>query len=327
MTSATKENLVLPGLREADDLPHPVSAVKGWSENYLSSASFPAAGASLWLHHGRTAWDPSLWQEIFVFYLPGDRYLVSKATARTPADRGPRGAGLYYRCDEPFRRWTKTFQGGARLVTGDELRAGALTDGRSVGVELTLEWLASTPAFTMDTSEQSWTDAHYEQHCAVAGTLRWSEGEFDLTGTGLRDHSWGHRDFSRIGRHCWIHASWRDGRSFMIFHHESADGHTLSHVTVDHGSGAVPARFTGEVPLVDSLEEGLSGYTLELRTADGRDVVIEATVEQSPTLCMIGTCELGLGACPEASHWLSEAQTRFSWNGSAQGLTERTIRR
>lgn len=325
MTSRTQE-YVLAGLTPGDDLPHPISDVPDWSENYLSHASFPSAGMSHWLHHGRTSWDPELWQEIIVFFLPDDRYLVSKATARTPELNGPRGASLYYHCDEPFVSWTKTFRGGARLVTGDELRAGPLTDGQTVGLEFELEWSAIGPAFTMDTSKQSWTDAHYEQHCTVAGQLTMDGQQLTLTGSGLRDHSWGPRDFAPVGRHAWIHANWDDGRSFMIFYLVSRDGsHTLSHLTLDTGDGPHEAELTSVAPLCADINDGLNGYRLEMKTTAGHTVVIDAEVEQAATLAMIGKSELGIGACTGASHWLSEAQTRFTWDGEAtHGLTERS---
>jgi hypothetical protein len=79
----TPSDFVLAGLTLADDMPHEVPDVPDWSENYLSFASFTSEGMSHWLHHGRTNWDPHLWQEIVVVYLPDDRYLVSKATARS----------------------------------------------------------------------------------------------------------------------------------------------------------------------------------------------------------------------------------------------------
>ena len=108
----------LPGLRDADDVPHPIANTPLWSENYLSYANFPEAGIFFWLHHGRTVYDPELWQEIFVAYLPGDRYLVSKATALSDTPMGPRAAGLTYRCVKPFEAWQKSFRGAARLLSG-----------------------------------------------------------------------------------------------------------------------------------------------------------------------------------------------------------------
>ena len=322
----TPSDFVLAGLTPADDMPHEIRNTPDWSENYLSFASFTSEGMSYWLHHGRTNWEPHLWQEIVVVYLPDDRYLLSKATARTTEDSGPRGAGLYYRCDEPFRRWTKTFRGGARLMTGDELRSGALTDGESVGLEFDSQWQALGPAFTMDTSKQTWTDAHYEQHCSVTGRMIWDGNEVTLTGSGLRDHSWGPRDWRPVGRHAWIHAQWDDGRSFMIFYLRSRDGsHTLSHVTLDSGAGPKDAELVSVAPLCENIIDGLNGYRLEIREPSGRIVVIDAQVQQAATLAMIGKSELGIGACSGAWRHLSEAQTQFSWDGDvAVGLTERS---
>lgn len=320
-------DFVLRGLTAEDDLTHPIRDVADWSENYLSHASFPSQGMSHWLHHGRAPWDRTLWQEIMVFFLPDDRYLVSKATARTPDLDGPRGAALYYHCDESFMKWTKSFRGGARLLTGDQLRAGPLTDGQSVGVEFELTWEALGPAFTMDTSKQTWTDAHYEQHCTVTGRLAWGDQDVKLDGTGLRDHSWGPRDYGGVGRHAWIHAHWSNGRSFMIFYLVSRDGaHTLSHVTLDIGNGPEDAELTSAAPLCRNLSDGLDGYRLEILSSTGQTVIIDAEVEQAATLAMIGKSELGIGACTDASHWLAEGQTRFTWDGEhASGLTERTI--
>ncbi len=322
-------NFVLDGLLPSDDLPHRLVDAPHWSENYLSVAAFPDAGAGHWLHLGRTPWDPHLWQEMFCFALPEDRYLVSRATACTSDVDGPRAAGLSYRCVEPFRRWTKTFRGGARLMTGAGLRAGPMTEGPLVGVDLELEWNAVGPAFTMDTSHQSWTDAHYEQYCEITGRIAVDGTELPLAGRGLRDHSWGPRDFSPIGRHCWIHARWPDGRAFMIFHLISADqSHTLSHVAVDLGDGMQPARFAGDAPLVDDLDGTLRAFRLELETEAGHPVVIDGNITQALTLSMIGTNELAIGACPDASHWLVEAQTTFTWDDAiSHGLTERTVDR
>src|SRR5215510_12373872 len=97
---------------------------------------------------------------------------------------------------------------------------------------------------------------------------------------------------------------------------------------MDARAGMEPAAFTSEPPLIDSLDAGLGGFQLELRTESGHPVTIGAEIEQAVTLSMIGKSEIGIGACAGASHWLSEAQTRFTWDGDvAHGLTERTVDR
>jgi hypothetical protein len=113
----------------------------------------------------------------------------------------------------------------------------------------------------------------------------------------------------------------------MLFHLLSRDGtHTLSHVTLDLGSGPQDAELLSAAPLCHSLSDGLDGYRLEIRSAAGQVIIIDAEVEQAATLGMIGKSELGIGACVDASHWLVDGQTRFTWDGEiAAGLTERTV--
>lgn len=318
-------------LRDEDDLPHAIADTPLWSENYLSQANFPDAGIFFWLHHGRTVYDPELWQEILVAYLPGNRYLVSKATAPAGTPQGPRAAGLTYECVKPFEEWKKSFHGAARLVTGDQLRAGALSDGLAVGVKMELNYRAQGPAFDMDLSAQSWAAAHYEQHCDIDGFLSYDGKRIELSGSGLRDHSWGPRDYSRVGRHIWAHAQWEDGRSFMIFHLVSPDGsHTLSHVSVDDGSGNVKARLVNEAPLIDSIAGGQQNYRFRFELPNGSIAEIDAEIIAMPIISMTGKAELVIGAdlSPDTSHWLCEGATKFTWGGkTAYGLSERTVRR
>ena len=204
-----------------------------------------------------------------------------------------------------------------------------MTDGESVGVEMELEWIARGPAFTMDTSKQSWTDAHYEQHCDVSGRIAWRGEELRAERDRAARPLLGPPDFSPIGRHCWIHAQWAGGHSFMIFHLITPG--RLAHALPRDGG-------PGRGPRASALHERAPADLRPCRRAGGLPpgagdrgrcaVVIDAEIEQASTLAMIGKSELGIGACHDASHWLSEAQTRFTWDGeTAHGLTERTVNR
>jgi hypothetical protein len=181
----------------------------------------------------------------------------------------------------------------------------------------------------MDMSGQSWGHTHYEQNCDLSGFIAFGDERIELAGTGLRDHPWGPRDFAPIDHHCWIHGQWPDGRSFMIFHLLTRQGQVLSHVTVDDGHGRMSGRIVSDAPLIDALEQGQDPYTLRFETERG---IVEITAQPglSATLSMAGTCEMVIGRDPEptASHWLSEATTRFTWDGDeGRGLTERSERR
>ena len=139
---STQSKFCPPYLRDEDDLPHAIADTPLWSENYLSHANFPDVGVFFWLHLGRTVYDPEVWQEIFVAYLPGEKFLVSKANSPACTPLGPRPAGLVYECVKPFEEWNKRFHGAARLVSGDDLRSGALADGLAIGVKMEMNYSA-----------------------------------------------------------------------------------------------------------------------------------------------------------------------------------------
>jgi hypothetical protein len=326
-----EQQMCPPYLQLADELSHARGESALWSENYLSQAYFPQAEVGLWLHQCRPAHDRDLWEEITVIYLPDDRFLLAKGAGLGRGEQGPWGAALRYRCEEPFVRWTKSFRGTARLVEGEEMRAGPLADGLSVGVDMETTWRGLGPAFDWDVSELTWADArsHYEQHCAVTGRLHFGEEEIELDGSGIRDHSWGPRDVAGIGRHIWAHAQFPSGRSFMLFHHVAPDGNLVSHGLLDAGEGIVRAELIGSAPLLTDAEQAGDGYELHLRGGGDTAAVLSAEILQVAGLGLTGLSELVLGVPPgpPASHQLFEGQTRFTWDGeTGYGLSERTVR-
>src|SRR5882672_5126918 len=133
-------------LKESDELPHKLVDEERWAENYLSLVNSPESGVALWMHLSHVQGHdglPTLWDEVMYITLPGDRYLVTRGFGPgrvEDANGDGRGeiaiAGLSFRCDEPFRSWTKRFDGAARLVSGDDLRAGPVGDGLYVPVAL-----------------------------------------------------------------------------------------------------------------------------------------------------------------------------------------------
>ncbi len=66
------------------------------------------------------------------------------------------------------------------------------------------------PVYEDDGSEiaidptKSFAKAHYEQHCAVTGTIRVGETTIDLDGLGLRDKSWGPRFWQAVSWYRWL---------------------------------------------------------------------------------------------------------------------------
>jgi len=53
-------------------------------------------------------------------------------------------------------------------------------------------------------AEKQFAKAHYEQHMKVTGTLRIDDEELEISGFGLRDHSWGPRHWQAIESYEWL---------------------------------------------------------------------------------------------------------------------------
>ena len=318
-------------LRETDELAHPRPDMPMWSENYLSGASFPASGAGVWLHQCRPQHDPRFWEEVFTFMLPDDRFLVAKGATLARPGEAAAGPALVYECVRPFAEWRKSFQGLARLATGDELRAGPLRDAPHLAVDMHLTWTGSSPVFDMDMSEQSWADvkAHYQQHCHVAGVLEFGGERMELEGFGMRDHSWGPRDLARLGNHAWIYCAFPSGKQLMYFHHDEAGGSGA----LEHGHEVVDGAFAlvvnaGPLPLPREPGAWKAPYALDLRLPDGTVRTLTAEIITGQPLSIANGSEIILGAAgPDASHHLLECPTRFEWDGEVGcGITEWTWR-
>lgn len=318
-------------VRDADELPHEPRDVPLWCENYLSYVHDYERGAAVWMHLCHRPGNPSIWQETLLAALPGGRILASKAIG--PADVGGRGvrvSGLSYTCDRPFAEWTKRFEGGARLVAGDELRSGPLADGPHVPVEMELSCRQSGPAFDFGAEklDQEWGHGHYEQHQEVTGTLAFGDETLELSGTGLRDHSWGPRDYNRIGSTTWIHGQFPEsGRTFMVvLVTGTPPAEPFSHGVVCEGGEVVRVK-AADIPVAASQSQADEGYELKLETPGGTST-IRAEVKRTMHMSFVGPGEIAIGThdSPGANHHYIEGLSRFDWDGEiGHGITERSV--
>ncbi|WP_019873434.1 DUF7065 domain-containing protein [Sporichthya polymorpha] len=318
------------GLTERDEGVHTPVDLPGWSENYLTQFYAPAAEIGYFFHQGRAAFDVELWNYFFVAFLPGDRFAVANSFAYGGGLAGPDGCGSFFRCEDPFQRWTKGLRGAVSVVSGEQLRAGPFAEGEHTVLETELAFEAWGPAFDLGKlNNDSWATAHYEQHGSGSGHLTLGAERVEFTGSGLRDHSWGPRDMSRIDRHIWIHGQFPSGRTFELFHLTGVDGRQETHAIVGDRESYAPAEVdVTDLPLLSDATNAAEPYSFTLRTATGA-VTVRAEVLQVAPLSLAGPSELlfGMHGADTAHHNLLEAMTRFEWDGEiGHGLTDRTIR-
>jgi hypothetical protein len=320
------------GLTEEDEQLHEPSDDPLWCENYMTVAYAPEHELGAYIHLCRTPAEREMWEQEFVLYLPGDRFLVANGVGRGQFVDGTLTAGnLTLRCDKPFERWTQSYVGGARLVTGEELRSGPLQDGPHVPVEFHMEVRGWGPAFLYETmAGQTWGHGHYDHHHEVSGTLVYGTEQVEFAGSGLRDHSWGPRDYTLLGDHLWIHGQFPDsGRTFMIAHVEGVNGAApFTYAVLGDRNGTELVSAKGPLPLARSVEEAeRAGYVLEFATSSG-PAVITAEILAPMRMAFRGRNGISMGfhRAPGINHDYIEAHSRFEWDGEVgYGLTERSI--
>ena len=318
--ASAKDPLELPAL----DLPG------GWTENFCNQCYCPGSGAGLWFHLSRLAGPVALWREILIVYLPGDRFLVAKGHGNGVHDRGPGSGMLSLSCEDPWKWWTMQFCGAVCKVSGAELRAGALSDQAHEVATIEKCWTAMAPVWDLgaEMQTQTWTQTHYEQACSVSGAIKLDGESVDLTGTGIRDHSRGPRDFGTVHDHWWLNGQFPDGRSFAVLEvtGRAAESHLLCRAYVSDGPNDI--RDVEVLSLESEMSpDGPVSNRVVFRDGDSEHT-IEGRVGQTMPFGMGTPNELLLGSTlkPPTVLRLWEAQTEFTWDGViGHGLTERSL--
>ncbi len=150
--------------------------------------------------------------------------------------RGFKQGTLQFQCVEPGSLWRIQY-GGSVDKEDDEQ-----------DISLDIQWTASSPiadfseigTFPKRLAEQiaseSWTleffhrlknlsAVHYEQGGTITGKILFNGEQIDLHGVGIRDHSYGMRDWADFKRHFWCVGVLEDGR---FFNFSIADYHFIS---------------------------------------------------------------------------------------------------
>ena len=147
---------------------------------------------------------------------------------------------------------------------------------------------------------------HYEQACRVRGTLVLDGREHALDGAGIRDHSWGVREWEAFTRYRWLNGCLGPGFSFSLTR--------LQIVGFRFTTGFVCRD--GRCVRVKSWKLGGGGREVraEVRTEDGETHVITGDVERELPIS-IG----GAGYLTE----ITTRMTRYRWRDlSGYGVAE-----
>ncbi|HTK65624.1 MAG TPA: hypothetical protein VL595_24795 [Pseudonocardia sp.] len=180
-----------------------------WSETHFWSAWNPDDGVGFFIHVGTTPEDADLWWAQVMVMLPGGRTLADMSWGRSPDRDGPTTGNFRARSPR-LGHFTLSFDGAGEITSSAEMATRIVGAGRSLPFAFEIDLAPAMPVWDLfkatQIGEREWGGVHHEQTHSCTGWLKVAGapgsgegGEWRLDGCSFRDHSIGHRDFSRLG--------------------------------------------------------------------------------------------------------------------------------
>ena len=325
---APEKDMVFPG-KPADPEMRESTSVWLYEEN--GAFAFPRGG----IEAEASSWDNRTLQANFSF--PDGRVLDGAGRGAATSPVGPDGkptvlgAGpLTFRCVEPFRRWTMTFDGPARDGQVSEMIAGTFGGRGTTHVRLEADMTMVTPAWVQenstDTSNMTKKQAEdaaamglgyrFEHLFRAEGTLQVDGKTRNFKATGLRIHRQSIRRLAGFIGHCWQSAVFPDGRAFGLCVYppppDGAEPYNDAYIFQD--GRMITARAT-KVPFLRRIVATGDDVSFELESELGR-THIEGTTAFSTY--RMNVAEMG-------GLNLQQGGALYRWDGqSAYGMIERS---
>lgn len=213
MAKAAITTVLLP----EDEYPHTPDPVPNYNESMYLNAFDVTAEVGGWFRLGNRVNEGYAEMSVCI-YLPGGR--VGFAFARPQIDSNDKmeAGGLRIEVIEPFAHLRVEYDGKVCVLDDPSEMVNpreAFKNNPWVDCDVRLDFHGVSPMYggrpvkadgsdlELD-AENSFAKAHYEQHCAVRGTMQIGSEILDIDGLGLRDKSWGPRHWQAISWYRWI---------------------------------------------------------------------------------------------------------------------------
>ncbi|MET0658330.1 MAG: hypothetical protein ABW110_09280 [Steroidobacteraceae bacterium] len=327
------------------DLPFtPPRGIKGWTEHYAFFAYDADAAHGVFIHIGRVPDDPTIWRGTIQIFLPGADMLVAKYFGRD-GDQHSAGAGpLRVRCEQPFRRFVAEFDGMVQRTTRQAITAEVVKDTVSEWVKLRVVFDAAAPIHGKQAEKKNRADGsfHTEQIGRITGEMTVAGNKIALSGTGVRDHSSGVREYGKVISHQWIHGLFPSGLAFSVLMYRTTTNPEARAVNIFRGDGS-PLEYVelvehSDYPDLDTAPGVFKADPLEdphfrsgrlvLRTSKG-PLSIQWQLVHTHAITYVDPCEELNGtdrSRPNAVQ-MCDAPAIFTCNGErGAGLFERSAR-
>lgn len=204
-------------LAPEDEYPHEPDEAANYNESMYLNGFDAERGVGGWFRLGNRV-NEGYAELSICTYLPGGRVGFTFARPEITTNEKMDAGGLTIDVVEPFEHLKVTYRGKVCLLDQPRDMAEprrAFKENPWVDCEVDLDHRGVSPMFggkpqyedgteLVIDAEKSFAKAHYEQHCAVTGTIRVGDEEIELDGLGLRDKSWGARHWQAISWYRWL---------------------------------------------------------------------------------------------------------------------------
>lgn len=184
-----------------DEAMHPVGADRAWSESYYFNFVDPRSGVGMFTRMGfrpGSGWADAL----HAVYLGGSRVAFTYGRRDIGQDLSAydgdlKVGSLALACEQPFQRWTVGYDGPAQDIPDGAIlltRAKARPEGWHTPAQLSMS--VDVQALTPPHYAARGAHGHFEQSVRATGRLTLGGETFAFDGYGVRDKSWGPRNWS-----------------------------------------------------------------------------------------------------------------------------------
>lgn len=216
-------------LEPADEYTHTPDAASNYNESMYLNAFDLGSEVGGWFRLGNRV-NEGYAEMTVCIYLPGGRVGFVYAKPAIDNNDTMSAGGLTIDVVKPFEHLTVRYEGKVCLLDDPRQMVDprrALRDNPWVPATVALDYRGVSPMFggkpvNADGSdievaaEKSFAKAHYEQHCAVTGTITVGDEVLEIDGLGLRDKSWGPRYWQAIEWYRWLPMVFSDKFAMMV---------------------------------------------------------------------------------------------------------------
>ncbi len=317
------------------ELMHPSQNEKAWSESYYFNFVDPVTRIAMFTRMGFRPGDG--WADaLHVIYLEGKRVAFTYGRRNIGSDLaqydGDLSAGdLTIELQEPHKKWRLHFDGAAQdiadasvLLQRSKLRPEGWFAPANLTMDIAFDCLTE-PHFTHSEDGSTGAYGHFEQSGRVRGEISISGQSWQVDGYGVRDKSWGPRDWG---------AGQREGgaRSAPQFSTPDAPNPFVNWFSMNFGAGVALGgscfrQPNGEIKGAGWIQrDGESKKLNKVVISSDYDagsilhsgIRLTGTIEGGEEILIKGTI---LSVCPTkvpmrgGATFINEGLGEFTWNG------------